>query len=60
MGEGMRGRTERGRAVAKSPRPSLSPGPMSKYMIQGGSRDNQTMEKQQNTKGLQTEAKEKK
>lgn len=47
-----------GEAVAKSPRPSLgpSPGPMNRYLTQGDGEG----ERQQSTKGRQTDAKEKK
>lgn len=58
----MRGKSARGGAVPKSPRSSLSPssGPMHKLVTQGRNGDKQTTDKQQSTKGRQTETKVKK
>lgn len=61
----MRGKSRRGGGVAvKPPHPSLSPthGPMNRYMTHGGDGEGATSaaEKQQNTKGRQSEKKEKK
>lgn len=59
----MRGKSARGGgAVVKSPHARLSPnsGPMNKYITQGRDGERQTIEKQQSTKGRQTEVKEQK